>query len=180
MLELINAERSKAGVEPVVLGDNVAAQLHAEDALENCFSSHWGLNGLKPYMRYSLAGGYQSNAANESGHNYCFTLSSGYRELGPIEQEIREAMDGFIDSPEHRENILQPWHRKVNIGLAWDSYNLKVVQHFESDKVEYGVVPVIEEGVLTLSGTVKEGVVFLGRRGPERGHFLRPTSALAH
>ena len=33
MLELINAERVKAGVPPVVLGDNVAAQLHAEDAL---------------------------------------------------------------------------------------------------------------------------------------------------
>ena len=30
MLELINAERKKAGVPPVVLGDNGAAQLHAE------------------------------------------------------------------------------------------------------------------------------------------------------
>ena len=35
MLELINAERKKAGVAPVVLGDNIAAQLHAESSLEN-------------------------------------------------------------------------------------------------------------------------------------------------
>ena len=46
MLELINAERVKAGVGPVVLGNNIAAQLHATDALENCYFSHWGLNGL--------------------------------------------------------------------------------------------------------------------------------------
>ena len=58
MLELINAERAKVGVSPVVLDDNVAAQMHAESALESCFSSHWGIDGLKPYMRYSLAGGY--------------------------------------------------------------------------------------------------------------------------
>ena len=62
MLELINDERVSAGLNPVVLGDNAAAQLHAEASLENCFSSHWGIDGLKPYMRYSLAGGYQSNA----------------------------------------------------------------------------------------------------------------------
>ena len=67
MLQLINEERVRAGVAPVVLGDNIAAQLHAESALENCFSSHWGINGLKPYMRYSLAGGYQSNAENGYG-----------------------------------------------------------------------------------------------------------------
>ena len=30
MLELINAARVQAGLSPVVLGDNVAAQLHAE------------------------------------------------------------------------------------------------------------------------------------------------------
>ena len=174
MLELINAERVKAGVEPVVLGDNVAAQLHAESALENCFNSHWGLDGIKPYMRYSLAGGYQSNWENVSGYNYCYTASSGYSEIGPIEQEIRDYMEGLMDSEGHRENILYPWHRKVNIGLAWDSYNLKVVQHFEVDHVEYGVVPVINEGVLTLSGTVEDGVVFLGSTDLSVGIYYDP------
>ena len=58
MLELINAERIEVGLHPVALGDNVAAQVHAEASLKYCFSSHWGIDGLKPYMRYSLAGGY--------------------------------------------------------------------------------------------------------------------------
>ena len=67
MLELINIAREDAGVPPVALGDNDAAQLHAESALANCFGSHWGIDGLKPYMRYSLAGGYQSNGENGLG-----------------------------------------------------------------------------------------------------------------
>ena len=160
MLELINAERSRAGLAPVVLGNNVAAQLHAEAALENCFSSHWGIDGLKPYMRYSLAGGYQSNGENISGLGYCIKSSDGYRSNGTIEWEIREAMNGLMDSPGHRDNLLDRWHRKINIGLAWDRYNFSLVQHFEGDYVEYDRLPEIQNGVLRLSGTAKNGVSF--------------------
>ncbi len=160
MLQLINEERVRAGVAPVVLGDNIAAQLHAESALENCFSSHWGIDGLKPYMRYSLAGGYQSNGENGSGRDYCVTASDGYRGLASIDEEIRETMDGLMNSPGHRANILRTWHKKVNIGLAWDRYNIIVAQHFEGDYVEYDQLPSIEGNVVAMSGTVKNGVIF--------------------
>ena len=160
MLELINAERSRAGLAPVVLGNNVAAQLHAEAALENCFSSHWGIDGLKPYMRYSLAGGYQSNGENISDLGYCIKSSDGYRSNDTMEREIREAMHGLLTSPGHRDNILDRWHRKVNIGLAWDSYNFSLVQHFEGDYVEYDHLPEIENDVLRLSGTTRNGATF--------------------
>ena len=82
MLELINEERVRRGVPPVELGDNWAAQLHVESALENCFFSHWGIDGLKPYMRYSLAGGYQSNGENGSGGGLCIKASDGYATNG--------------------------------------------------------------------------------------------------
>ena len=174
MLELINAERVKAGVPPVVLGDNVAAQLHAEDALENCFSSHWGSDGLKHYMRYSLAGGHHSNGENVSGIDYCIAPSSGYAALGPIMQEIREAVDGLMRSSGHRDTILRQRYRKVNVGLAWDTHNFKVVQQFEGDHVEYTTLPVIEDGRLTFSGTVKNGVEFLGSKDLSVGIFYDP------
>lgn len=160
MLELINAERVRAGLDPVSLGDNVAAQLHAEAALENCFLSHWGVDGLKPYMRYTLAGGYQSNGENASGLSYCIKPSDGYRRNAGTRQEIREVMRGLMASPGHRDNILDRWHKKVNVGLAWDSYNFSLIQHFEGDYVEYERQPVIENGVLTLSGMTKNGVIF--------------------
>ena len=101
MLELINAERAKAGAPPVTLGDNIAAQVHAEASLENCFSGHWGVDGLKPYMRYSLAGSYHTNGENVSGSDYCVKASDRYRALGSIESEIREMMGGWINSSGH-------------------------------------------------------------------------------
>ena len=160
MLDLINDERARAGVDPVVLGDNIAAQLHAESSLANCFSSHWGVDGLKPYMRYSLAGGYQSNGENGQGLSYCIKASDRYRAIGSIEQEVRDAMESWMDSPGHRRNILDPWHKKVNIGLAWDTYNRSAIQHFDGDYVEYDQIPAIENGILTMSGTVKNGAGF--------------------
>ena len=160
MLELINAERAKAGLNSVVLGDNIAAQLHAESALGNCFSSHWGMDGLKPYMRYSLAGGYQSNGENGSGSDYCIKASDGYSANSSIGVEIDEAMDSWMNSSGHRRNLLDPSHRKVNIGIAWDRYNTLMYQHFEGDYVEYNRLPTIANGILSLSGTTKNGVRF--------------------
>lgn len=166
MLSLINHERVAAGVPAVSLGDNIAAQLHAEASLEGCFSSHWGADGLKPYMRYSLAGGYQSNGENGHGSDYCITVQSRssdgyrYRPIDSIAQEIEEAMEGWMDSPGHRRNILGKHHKKVNVGLAWDRYNFKAYQHFEGDYVKYDRLPVIDDGVLVMSGRVKNGAHF--------------------
>ena len=157
MLELINEDRRKAGVPEVTLGDNRAAQLHAEAMLAGCFSSHWSLDGLKPYMRYTLAGGRQSNAENGSGLDYCIKESDGYRQNGTPPQEIRQTMTGLMNSPGHRSNILRPSHRKVNIGLAWDPYNFKAVQHFEGGHVEYSQPPAIRNGILSMSGQTKNG-----------------------
>ena len=160
MLRLINAERERVGVTPVELGDNAAAQLHAESALENCFSSHWGIDGLKPYMRYSLAGGYQSNGENGSGLDYCIGAFEGYRPISGVRQEISETMKGWMSSPGHRGNIMDPWHRRVNIGIAWDRYNVVMYQHFEGDYVEYNELPTIAGGDLSFSGTTKGGLRF--------------------
>ena len=146
------------------LGDNVAAQLHAESALENCFSSHWGIDGLKPYMRYTLAGGYHYNAENLSGRDYCITARDGYAKNRSANHEIRQATDGLMNSPGHRRNILNKWHRKVNIGIAMDDYNFTIVQHFEGDYVDYSELPSITNGTLAFKGNVKHGVYFADER----------------
>ena len=160
MLVLINLEREKVGAPPLVLGDNHAAQLHAESSLANCFSSHWGIDGLKSYMRYNLSGGYQSNAENASGLDYCIRKGDGYRTISDANTEIREAMDGWMNSPGHRRNILERWHKKANIGLAWDKYNFSAIQHFEGDFIEYTELPKISAGRLSFRGRVKNGAQF--------------------
>ena len=116
------------------------------------------------YMRYSIVGGYQSNGENWSGSDYCITASDGYRTIVSIDEEIRDAMVGWMNSPGHQRNILDKWHKKVNTGLAWDRYNFVAAQHFEGDYVEYDPIPAIEDGILTLSGTAKNGVAFENER----------------
>ncbi len=160
MLELINAERAHAGLNPVALGDNIAAQLHAETALANCFASHWGLDGLKPYMRYSLAGGYQSNGENGHGRAYCLSASDGYAAAGSLNTRVDQAIAGWMNSAGHRRNLLGPWHKQVNIGIAYDRYNTVMYQHFAGDYVAYDRLPVISNGILSLSGTARNGVNF--------------------
>ena len=165
MLELINAERAAVWLTPVALGKNAVAQLHAEASLAGCFSSHWGLDGLKPYMRYSLAGGYQANAENVSGLDYCITDADSYAEIGSVEQEIREAVAGWMESPGHRSTILDPRYRAVNIGLAWDRFNFFAVQHFEGGYAEHERLPAINEGYLILDGRATNGAGVEGDDG---------------
>ena len=111
-------------------------------------------------MRYSLAGDYQSNGENGLGSSYCITASDGYRVITSIKDEIREGMKKWMASADHRRNIIDREHQKINIGIAWDRYNIFAVQHFEGDYVEYTHIPTIENGVLVMSGTVKNGVTF--------------------
>ena len=108
-------------------------------------------------MRYSLAGGYEANSENVSGSDYCRSGILGYSAISSISNEVREAMEGWMDSSGHRDTILNSRHRKVNIGLAWDRYNFVAVQQFEGDYVEFTSLPKIVGGVLSMEGKVKNG-----------------------
>ena len=162
MLALINEARAEAGVPPVVMGDNPAAQIHADNSLAHCISSHWSLDGLTPAMRYSLAGGYQVENENASGSDFCKRPWHGYRPIVSISDEVREAMEGWMDSAGHRAAILRPRQRKVNIGLAWDLFNFVAYQQFEGDFVEYTVLPHITgDGKFAMGGSTKNGASVL-------------------
>ena len=141
----------------MVLGDNRAAQVHADNSLANCTASHWSSDGLMPNMRYVLAGGHQAESETVHGSDFCRTKEQGYSPIDSIPVRVEEAMSLWMDSPGHRADILRTRQRKVNIGLAWDRYNFKAVLQFESDFVEYTTTPVLDEGELMLEGRVKNG-----------------------
>ena len=109
-------------------------------------------------MRYSLAGGYQSEGENALGGEWCATEEDGYAPISSsIEDMLDGAMSGWMGSPGHRGNILHKNHKKVNLGLAWDKYNFYAFQHFTGDYVEYDQLPRIDGDILSLSGRVKNG-----------------------
>ena len=161
-LSLINNARTTAGLNEVTLDDNSAAQSHAEDMRSNCTFSHWGTDGLKPYMRYTLAGGHYYSAENISGIDFCPADPDRYIAKSIVE-EIDEAMDGLLTSPGHLRNILNPNHLKVNLGISYQRPNLWLVQLFVGDYVEYETKPKIEAGQLTLSGDARNGASVAGR-----------------
>ncbi len=178
MLGLINEERRKAGVPEVSLGDNNAAQLHADNSARDCISSHWSTDGLGPEMRYSLAGGYQSQSENVAGLDYCYKAEdrSFYRPIESIETELREHMDAYMGSPGHRKNILRPWHRKLNLGLSWDTHQMWTVQQFEGDYLNCSVPPNIQGTVLSVTCTSEE--VYPSQSLAQAVHFNPPPHTL--
>ena len=159
MLGLVNEARAEAGVPPVELGDNAAAQVHAEAMLEGCFRSHSGLDGLMPHMRYTLAGGLQFSGENVLGTNYCTTEEEGYEPIRFVRRLIEDSIQGWLDSPGHRRLMLDPHFRTVNVGLAWNSYNYAAVKQFETGYLEYSHVPeLLGDGTLSAAGRVKGGM----------------------
>jgi hypothetical protein len=156
-LGLINQDWQNNGVQPVVLSYNAAAQKHAQDLFDRYFISHWGLDGLKPYMRYTLAGGLGSEREN-STYSGWFNQSDNPNNYPPIDakQQIKALEDTMMaETPPndgHRKAILDKWATNVNLGIANDTKRLALVQHFEGDYIEYIQPPTLSGNNLSLSG----------------------------
>lgn len=158
-LELINNDRIDNGLNTVILGSNTAAQEHAEEMLVIDYMSHWGADGMKPYMRYTLAGGFNYEAENAFFHRTIWygEQNPSYR-LDPIEV-LEKAEKGLMNSAGHRRNILNKQHKKVNIGIAYDNERLTLVQQFEGDYITFNKYPGFSGSTLSLSGNTITGFV---------------------
>ena len=121
----------------LVMGSNGAAQIHADAARDGCITGHWGLDGTTPGMRYAIAGGYQANAENMTGLNYCIQSHENFRKITNLESSVRSAAKGIQDSGSHYDTIVSEHYRKVNIGIAWDNYIVWIVQQFEGNYVRF-------------------------------------------
>ena len=157
MLGLINEGREEHGVLPVTLGTNSAAQGHAEAMLKGNFVGHWGLDGLNPNMRYTLAGGTNYVMENTSGAVLTTGVNYTRRTRKTILTEIHT---GLMNSSEHRKNIVNKWHTTVSLGIACNEVTCSMVQNFEGDYVTFSKEPMISNGTLSFAGTLEGGFTF--------------------
>lgn len=140
----------------MVLGNNRAAQIHADNSADGCFSGHWGMDGTKSGMRYNLAGGYQYSVESSSGYRYCVGVN-----YGSLDAKLRETIEGLTRSSAHNQLILDPYHRKVNLGITRTVTGLLwVVQQFEGDYITYSQFPKFDGMELSLSGVTKNNAGF--------------------
>ena len=164
MLGLINADRADHGVGPVALGDNAAAQWHAEDMLANSYISHWTTQGRKPYMLYTLAGGegYMAENVAYSGFQDPSDDPDRYLDIDVREALARHEWGMMYDDAHadwgHRDNILNPDHQLVNLGIAFDEKRLAFVQHFESRRLAFTQRPQLSGTRFTANGVLDPGL----------------------
>ncbi|WP_239126694.1 CAP domain-containing protein [Asanoa siamensis] len=99
-----NKERAANGCGPVTVNAKLtqAAQLHSVDQAEHNKMSHDGSDGSTPWDRSQDAG--YDNAIGEN-------VAMGYRDAASV-------MDGWMNSPGHRANILNCDAKAIGVGLA--------------------------------------------------------------
>jgi len=139
-LMLINKDRAANGLPNVTLSPIPSAQQHADSMLQYNYFSHWDVYGMKPYMRYTLLSGrgaMQENIAyKKSGLRACigtFCKSYGAMNVTAALANLEYTLvynDSACCNNGHRDNILDPDHNQVSIGIAYNSTNVYLVEDF--------------------------------------------------
>ena len=152
-LKLVNEYRMQGDCPLLALGTNGSPQRHADDCLAVGLASQWSRDGLKPYMRYSLAGGCQVNVS----FSWQNTVT-GSRGLTDMAGEIEEGVRALFGTVGQRRMLLDRMLRQLSIGIAWNRNHFVLYLTLEGDWVEYDQLPKIEGSLLRFSGRVKSGV----------------------
>ena len=144
ILGMINEEREVEKVPPVALDDlaTEVATKHAWDLIKGEFTSHWGRDGLKPYHRYSFAGGTEATAENVSAADNTWSMKAQDLKQDTAYLHLRLYQEKPPNDG-HRKTILNPEHTHVGIGVVVHELRLRVVELFLSRYVD--VKPVVRE-----------------------------------
>lgn len=120
ILELVNAERARAGVSPLLLDErlNQSAQEKADDMEYRHYYGHVSPDGVHGY---SLAENRTKGSCGLVGENIIKNYYDG---------NSRDAVDGWMNSKPHREAILDSRYTKTGFGISEGS----IVQHFCEEK----------------------------------------------
>jgi uncharacterized protein YkwD len=134
LAELTSERRREAGADLAALEADPellpAARAHALDMLERGYHDHATPDGLEPSDRAALlhrrlVGHVGENLAEFEG----LTAEQLEGQIGPLAADI---MDGWMQSPGHRENILDPDYTHLAIAAAAKGEKAAVVLLFEA------------------------------------------------
>ncbi len=120
MLELVNAERAKAGAQPLAFNGNLndSADAHSQWMIDADVFSHTGVNGSAPTQRMESAG-YAFTGSWASAENVAWAST---RAPSGFEDEVRLLHANLMNSPGHKANILNDSFREIGIGFKVGPY----------------------------------------------------------
>lgn len=106
VVDLTNTQRTQAGLQPLRLNSklNNIATAHSEDMAQHDYFSHNGLDGSTVGDRAKGAG-YQFSSVGEN-------IAAGYTTPEDVVQ-------GWMNSPGHRANILNPNYQEIGVGYYY-------------------------------------------------------------
>lgn len=142
LLDLVNAERSAAGLSRLALDDLACkvANDHARDMATNQFLSHWGSDGRKPYQRYSFAGGIDAIQENVSAADNILSLTPD-GVIGDL-VDMHTAMHAETPPNDgHRQAILASQHTHAGFGIALNGHSLRLSELYVSRYLEVSPFP---------------------------------------
>jgi uncharacterized protein YkwD len=126
-LDLVNQDRTRYRLSRLRTDALLtkAAQKHAEDMLRRNYFSHYSPEGSTPSARFAAVGGRQN-----AGENLLMLkdVSLARAEIGFDKLAYFER--GWMGSPEHRQNMLDPRYGRFGFGLAVSGDRLYAVQLF--------------------------------------------------
>ena len=107
--ELINRQRETSGLSPLSWCNDAAriARLHSENMANYNFFSHAGLDGLMVNDRADLLGIRKWQAIGEN-----IAYNQGF------ENPVEFAVERWMQSPKHRDNLLNARWKESGIGVA--------------------------------------------------------------
>ena len=105
ILELVNLERSKNGIEPLTINQQLtqSAQLKTRDMLDYNYFEHIS-NGGQKWSDFIIKSGYNYTTSGEN-------LAKNYTDS-------RSTVQAWMNSPTHRDNILNKNFRETGIGFG--------------------------------------------------------------
>jgi len=180
-LQIINDDRESFNLPPVIISNNEAAQVHADDILKTRAISHWMTNGEKPYMTYAIYGGRGKVSQNVGFGGYqnveeCIQQTAICAKLDPKAKikstEYAMMYDDASSNWGHRDNILDKHHTHVSLGISYDDYTFVLVQNFENNYIKFRKPISEDKGQVTFAGTVPKGNLY----GIEIYYDVLPTS----
>jgi len=128
VLDFTNVERRKYKLsilkyDPML---QTAARTHSADMLEREFFDHASPEGRTLYDRIAII---HRQLIGLTGEN--IGMWQGY-DVNEARKLAEEAVDGWMNSPGHRENILRPHFSHLGVGAAVKGDTVKITQNFSS------------------------------------------------
>jgi uncharacterized protein YkwD len=116
MFDSHNVQRANAGLDGLTLDARLVevARRRAQDMAAKSYFAHTSPTGETAFTILEQVGyAYQLAGENIARNNY------------PDSESVQVSMTGFMNSPSHRGNILEPQFGRVGIGLAFGADGMK-------------------------------------------------------